>query len=862
MTRRSYLPNFTGYSESRIFDDRNSIERTVNDLKNDFQMQINELRNQLEEKVSRDELEDLEQSLKAPQAPSQDDDRPNLTRKILHGSDTTPTSDELDHDFFTLMMLTQLKSWTWVIGFVSFSIQITLGILTLLELTHKTLLGTTLSIPVKTENNIRIAQVLVIVVATMTQTDVLVGLRNLFLLRFKEKQLWGSIIGVNENQTFFLWSCRIFLPNFLKMMEGTLILFATFLVIVQSDDIVELLKDFSALFVISSIDDLFFMMADIGYFGRRHFKIAQKAKGIKIGTRVKSAEDKVAKQKVEKQLEFSFFVVIAGMLGTWIYITIGQENGRYFKQMYPNCNLNQTFDGTQFLSIVADDICQFKMGEGTNVVQCGWDGGDCEALNERYPDCVVPEYRLLGDGKCDGNEYNTETCGFDNGDCVKDNSKLLEKYPDCLSGEPGLVGNGFCDGGVAFTSDCDFDGGDCKGCIVDDVFLIKDGFCNGGIYASEECSNDGGDCDNCKVDDIFDVGDGFCDEGEYNSVGCSFDGGDCIPATALVGEAYDGPFKWFGAALAHNGAIYSSPYNHNFVLKFDTTTDISKLVGEELGNNVRKFSFSVLGNDGIIYGVPYFAKYILRIDPTTDTISRIAEGHELLAPDRKFGYGVSVDTGEIYFIPYNYNRVVKFNPDDIDNPLVEIGNDLGNEEEKYWAGVLANDGNIYCVPVGTERVLKINPRDDSTSYLGIGDPEAEHFYYSGTLARDGNIYACPYRGQRILQINIKDQTTNIVGPDFGVSGWCGGFIQRDDGQLYGMPAMSNHIIRFDPVLQTGTRVRLDEKVSPMDEGEGFNEGGFKWGYPSILGTNDIIYSVPMGKKKVLVTKPVQIKGKD
>ena len=34
--------------------------------------------------------------------------------------------------------------------------------------------------------------------------------------------------------------------------------FVTFVVIVQSADIVELLKDFTALFVISTIDDMFF----------------------------------------------------------------------------------------------------------------------------------------------------------------------------------------------------------------------------------------------------------------------------------------------------------------------------------------------------------------------------------------------------------------------------------------------------------------------------------------------------------------------------------------------------------------------------------------------------------------------------
>jgi len=857
--------------EVQLFQPGTPIEHVIINLKNDFQRQIDLLRVELLTKISEKELQQalsrtVAQNLEFRQNDTSEDtdDDDNITskaviKKALHGSDNHPNgNDELEQDFFTLMMLSPLFSKVWVIGFLAFLFQIVLGILTLHDqIVKKSLFGTTFSIPVKTENNIRVAQVLVIILSAMTQTDLLIGLRNIFLLPYQEKDHWSKIIQSRDNKSLSMWICRILLPNFLKMSQGVLILFTTFLVIVQSDDVVDLLKDFSALFVISTIDDLFFLMADLGYFGRSFSEKAQIAKDVQIGENKNSPflECHKFQRKIERQQLLGLISIIGFMLLAFVYITVGQENGRYFQQMFPNCKIDKTFEDSTFLSIVGDGICQFQKDQGLNVIECGWDGGDCEDLNERYPDCAVPEFSLLGNGKCDGNEYNSAKCGFDNGDCIEDNFKLKNQYPKCEATQPGLVGNGFCDGGLAHSVDCDWDGGDCKGCIVTDVHLIKNGFCNGGNYATEECSYDGGDCEHCTIDEIHKINDGFCDEGEYNTEGCSYDGGDCIPETLLVGKAYDGAFKWFSSALSNNGVIYSPPYNHNFVLKFDPTTDSTSLLGEDLGIDPRKFSHAVTGKDGYIYGIPYLAKYILRIDPETDTSSSILEGHPLLASDRKFGFGISVDS-VIYFVPYNFNRVVKFDPSDIVNPLTEIGDDLGDDPEKWFAGAIANDGNIYCVPVGSMRVLKINPRDDTTSYIGARNPVAQYFYYSGTLARDGNIYACPYAGQRILQINVEDQSTNIIGPDFGEAAWCGGFVERDDGFMYGMPSLSSHVIRFDPVFQTATRIRMDESVTTLDEGGGFSNGGMRWGYPGILAGNDIIYSVPLSKNQILAVGPV------
>ncbi len=44
--------------------------------------------------------------------------------------------------------------------------------------------------------------------------------------------------------------------------------------------------------------------------------------------------------------------------------------------------------------------------------------GDCDV--EGYPDCIVREPQKIGDGTCDGGNYNVESCGYDGGDCGKE----------------------------------------------------------------------------------------------------------------------------------------------------------------------------------------------------------------------------------------------------------------------------------------------------------------------------------------------------------------------------------------------------------------------------------------------------------
>ncbi|CAN0355990.1 unnamed protein product, partial [Ectocarpus fasciculatus] len=145
-------------------------------------------------------------------------------------------------------------------------------------------------------------------------------------------------------------------------------------------------------------------------------------------------------------------------------------------------------------SWVGDGYCDHDTMFGSyNSPGCNYDGGDCceescvpgdlacgsngyECVDPEYA-CTVPYPSYLGDGWCDGGEYNSGKCGYDGGDCCAESCDPDAQYtcgiggydcvdPDsessCVVPNPEYVGDGWCDDEGAYnTAACGYDGGDC-----------------------------------------------------------------------------------------------------------------------------------------------------------------------------------------------------------------------------------------------------------------------------------------------------------------------------------------------------------------------------------------------------------------
>lgn len=320
-------------------------------------------------------------------------------------------------------------------------------------------------IPMNSYFGMAMVQYLTVIFVIATQNDLFSSLQTLGKLRYSDDVPWDEVIGEKGVRTWQLWVLRILLPNVFKFIQATVILFASFLVAIRSSRIIDLLKDLTALLIVSEGDNIIFHIADLGYFGEN---MAQKTEEVKAVHWVaiekdREGDDGEGQGHLRRRNRRSFckstgacifFVTLnAFMLGGLSYFVAGQFSGKWIRKKYPHCNAPR-------LTEIGNQICNDT--PLYNTAECGWDGGDCPepAVVKGYINCAVSYPDKIGDGVChDWHPYNTEECGYDGMDCV---NKEVEGYPFCFVANPDRIGNGSCDDFSPYnTHECGYDGGDC-----------------------------------------------------------------------------------------------------------------------------------------------------------------------------------------------------------------------------------------------------------------------------------------------------------------------------------------------------------------------------------------------------------------
>eukprot|EP00551_Chaetoceros_affinis_P005947 CAMPEP_0203665718 /NCGR_PEP_ID=MMETSP0090-20130426/2880_1 /ASSEMBLY_ACC=CAM_ASM_001088 /TAXON_ID=426623 /ORGANISM="Chaetoceros affinis, Strain CCMP159" /LENGTH=317 /DNA_ID=CAMNT_0050529367 /DNA_START=63 /DNA_END=1013 /DNA_ORIENTATION=+ len=205
----------------------------------------------------------------------------------------------LSTDSYSLMMTKQVCSKAWLFASVVFGGQMTLLGLIFLNDVSLSINSSFLDAPYTVSGSARAVQCIAMMISICTTDDVIIALKDILVLQLQNKEEWSKVVatilhkktlesnmprvGGNSNDIFLnryhmldigisstnqkIWFLHILFPNLLKLCVGAAVMLVTFVIIIQSENIIELFKDFAAMAIIAKLDNVAFNLANHGYFG-------------------------------------------------------------------------------------------------------------------------------------------------------------------------------------------------------------------------------------------------------------------------------------------------------------------------------------------------------------------------------------------------------------------------------------------------------------------------------------------------------------------------------------------------------------------------------------------------------------------
>ncbi len=89
------------------------------------------------------------------------------------------------------------------------------------------------------------SQFLGLLLSVFWQTDILTSVQMISMLWHGRNGNWPYKEIHAENGSFWTWMDKVLLPNMLRLTEGVLVLLTSFVIIVKSDDVMDLFKEFT-----------------------------------------------------------------------------------------------------------------------------------------------------------------------------------------------------------------------------------------------------------------------------------------------------------------------------------------------------------------------------------------------------------------------------------------------------------------------------------------------------------------------------------------------------------------------------------------------------------------------------------------
>eukprot|EP00984_Skeletonema_dohrnii_P020446 scaffold9975_cov147-Skeletonema_dohrnii-CCMP3373.AAC.2 len=221
----------------------------------------------------------------------------------------------LPEDTFSFLIYSKVISLATFWALYVFSIQITIYVIIGFNIIDISNEKNPVGFPPNVETPVRISEALAIAISIITQEDVRKSI-SLFRDGFEE-----DLANAFKGATVAKWSISIVL----RASQGLLGLSITFLLIMRSKSVLDLLLNFSAIEFVSMLDDVVFALASEGFLGRVVRK-GSKAQSKQCYNTIHSS----ANLKAASVVTIAYFVILFTVFfAGWTYIFWKQEKGKY-----------------------------------------------------------------------------------------------------------------------------------------------------------------------------------------------------------------------------------------------------------------------------------------------------------------------------------------------------------------------------------------------------------------------------------------------------------------------------------------------------------------------------------------------------
>lgn len=228
------------------------------------------------------------------------------------------STTRLSEDSFSFLMFTSYSACNimFVYAIVTCCTQLLIYVLVVTNTTNDVESGNNRNVfnfPPNVDMSTRIAQLVAIVISIFMQDDVITAL-NLITDGYDQSSFGEAFDGASFGKWVFSVSSRF--------VEGGFGLIVTFLLIMQSEQVVDLLLNFTAMEFVSNLDRVAFNTAANGYIGER---------GLDTACTVSDTEYRIMKRRLARSRRRSVLLLLIffGLICGWAVIIINQRNGKY-----------------------------------------------------------------------------------------------------------------------------------------------------------------------------------------------------------------------------------------------------------------------------------------------------------------------------------------------------------------------------------------------------------------------------------------------------------------------------------------------------------------------------------------------------